>query len=337
MTTYELLEELRRFECRRRDEVVVREKTRLTYSLNGAPRLQVNSTLWDYAISGWAMSQLSTLHDIPWSWLRKNPPWLTSSILNHWIAEYSKDKLGRRRHFKLCLLNGDSSTKVIGIVSNRYVSYPYPDFFEDVVEGLDGILHEVRHSEVNSGMFEASLTFPTLSMESNDLPLRRVTMGVHLRNSEVGQSSALVAATINDPAGVHLVVPEVFLKFCMTRMIHTTKDHTAFIGGVKELLRNIRTHYREILDLYMTSGDYTITLGNIQDLIREERLGKKLLDEHLQVEIFGKDTDKDKRFNLREVIEAISKAAQQAKGNRRWDLERIGGNALAMMAAELGI
>jgi len=316
------------FDGQRSDLKVDRKDTRIN---GGAGTLRVAPNhLFTYSATNWALSQLAKQLDIPWSYMRRCPAELGAHNFNHWLRS------AKAKEIKLCM----RGQKVIGIVSNRFHAYPIKAFLHDAVGACADIESSVVDYHLNDECLDLKVTFPDLTMWSSTAPRRKIGMGIHLRNSEVGYSAALATATIHDYLhGYGLNIGnERILKCSFARMVHVAgesngKDKTdKFVRGVASLIESIKNNYKRILDLYMTTSNYTITVKDIRSMVKEFGLAKKILQGKMGIDIFAEETVDDTTVNMRAFLDCIAKGAAELSYPHRLDVERIGGAILGRMA-----
>ena len=296
-----------------RSHIIVQRKD---MSLTEELHLDIGGHLWRYTPSEWSILQLAKQLRMPGGYMRRCPTELASTHFNHWITNMSDSTL------RICLKSG---TNAIGILSSRYSMYTYSEFFDDVVASQGNYV--VDDFYMTDLLMGASISYPDTTVEDDYGTPGELSMGIHLRNSEVGYSSAIVAATICDRRTGWRIPVERLLRLSFVRRIHRG-SHRDFADNVAELITLIESSYTDVLATYRGTSRYRITVGSIRSLLQEYKLAKDILDGHLGIEVFSDDIGEDLGINMREVIDGTAAYASTLEEPRRWNVERICGDIL---------
>lgn len=323
-----MIDAINAFNGSRYDVRVTRKDMTIGYEKNGYT-MEVADQLFPFNMTPWSLSQLCTQLGIPVPYIKKCPPALSLENLNTWLRLVPQGKVS-----KLCARGSD----VIGIVSKRFVPYSIKDFVDDVLCSTD-VEYMIDDYGIDNKCFDCTLRFPSFVIDSDDAPARKIGIGLHLRNSEVGYSSAMVATSIIDhKRNIKIgLASDKYLLCGFKRLIHTKRDHTQFQNGIRSLINGLSSHFRHILNVYLRASEYTITVANIQTLIHDHKLAQNVLDEDIGIEIFGNDTNPTTAYTVKKVIDSIALAASRLNHPHKWDMERVGGEVLAKFADEWGV
>ena len=155
------------------------------------------STL-NHHINSWAVGQLATKAGIPVRYMRKMPPELQATNVNHWLAQYERNKDTSwlfRTH------TNDPNGIVRGILTERYS--PFDDL--EFMEIIDKLLGE-KEADVDVNWWHRDETGFHLRLVFNSLTTQVGTLedgspdvhkvGLHIENSEVGAKSIRIKALV---------------------------------------------------------------------------------------------------------------------------------------------
>jgi hypothetical protein len=263
-----------------------------------------------------AMSQFCKMIKVPYYYISRCPADLSIDNLMYWNS-----KIRENPKIKMCSLGKD---RVIGVLTMRHKEYKHTDIFTDINTTIIDSGNQLRYDnyQLTNECLDINGTFENMYVK-DEYSSGNIHVGLHIRNSEVGYSAASTTAVIING---DIVIPvDTHIKDSSIWYMHTGDVRDKFHSAIGKMVAFLHDNSSKILGMYNGTGECTLTVKDIREIIDESSLPKNIVDDEVGFTVFGKDVDLTKKLSLREVIDAIGRAASKRKYPDRWEIERVNG------------